>query len=277
VDLENETVTQTIDWDDGSISWDGRGGDRGLRGIALYNDALLLAASNELFIYSKSFEPKRSFSNQYLAKCHETCLDGDTLILASTGYDSILEFDLRSETFTRGYCLRGKQLKEFDPNGSSGPEPGDTLHINSVTTRDGNIYFSGTRLNAVLKITGGKIKKYGRIPVKTHNARPHNGGIIYNDTADRRICVSDKKGRIQHSFPITTYKKSDLKNAHLPQDHAQQAWGRGLCLVEDKYIIGGSSPATISVYEWGSPKAIKTVNLTLDVRNAVHGLELWPG
>ena len=62
----------------------------------------------------------------------------------------------------------------------------------------------------------------------------------------------------------------------LPKDHARQAFGRGLCVANNNLIIGGSSPATISVYQLGQPVALKTVNLTMDVRNSIHGLEIYP-
>ncbi len=40
--------------------------------------------------------------------------------------------------------------------------------------------------------------------------------------------------------------------------------------------MGGSSPATISVYDLDAGEALTSVNITMDVRNAVHGLEVWP-
>jgi hypothetical protein len=41
-------------------------------------------------------------------------------------------------------------------------------------------------------------------------------------------------------------------------------------------IAGGSSRASVSVYELNDSSALKTVNLlTMDVRNIVHGLEVW--
>ena len=47
VDMEAGTFDQVIDWNDTSISWEGRGADRGLRGIAFYKGLIYLAASDE--------------------------------------------------------------------------------------------------------------------------------------------------------------------------------------------------------------------------------------
>ena len=52
--------------------------------------------------------------------------------------------------------------------------------------------------------------------------------------------------------------------------------GRGLCPVVDRFVADGSSPSTISLYDLESGLKVGYVNLTMDIRNAIHGLELWP-
>ncbi len=276
VDLENERCAQVIDWDDDTISWEGRGLDRGLRGIALYGDNICIAASDEIFVYNKSFEIVGSHRNRYLRHCHETFLDGDSLYLTSTGFDSILEFDLLSKSFAKGYCLRGRELSLFDPNSRSGPEPADTLHINNVHCLNGDLYTTGTGLTELLVINNGELSSYATIPPETHNAQPFRDGVLINDTAADRISLLDRTGEIVEAFDIIRYDEGSLLMTDLPEDHARQAFGRGLCMTDDGLIIGGSSPATISVYEFGRPEPLKTVNITMDVRNSIHGLEIWP-
>ena len=43
-----------------------------------------------------------------------------------------------------------------------------------------------------------------------------------------------------------------------------------------RLIADGSSPSTISVYDLYSNKMVISVNLSMDARNAIHGLEVWP-
>src|SRR5207248_8884042 len=62
---------QVIDWNDESINWEGRGGDRGLRGIAFHNNRVFLAASDEIFVFDTAFNRLNSYRNQYLQRCHE--------------------------------------------------------------------------------------------------------------------------------------------------------------------------------------------------------------
>ena len=76
------------------IDWQGRGWDRGLRGIAFDGETVYIAASDELFAYRPDFRPLGSWRNRYLKHCHEICRHERTLFLASTGFDSVLGFDL---------------------------------------------------------------------------------------------------------------------------------------------------------------------------------------
>ena len=148
LDLETEQLTQMIDWDDQTIDFTQRGGDRGLRGIAFHEDRMFLAAADEIFVYDPSFRLTGSIKNPYLRHCHEINTGGGKLFLGSVGYDTILEYDIEAERFTAGYCIRyhgirrklrrkrrdGFQIRPrprltvFDPYDEGGPEPADTAH-----------------------------------------------------------------------------------------------------------------------------------------------------
>jgi hypothetical protein len=303
IDLETGSVEQTIDYNDRSISWEGRGGPRGLRGIAFYEDEIYLAASDEIFVYSKDFRLLRSIENEYLDHCHETYLAGDRLFITSTGRDSVLEYDLRARRFLKGYHIRFEgltrylnmlgfwlnrvvnrekiefgpmpQLRVFDPNSDEGPAASNTCHINNVFYDNGVVFVSGTRCRHLLAINDQKLSSHSRLPFRTHNARPFRDGALMNAT--RHDCVSYLDGGGEAiTFPIKRYDERELLNSHLPQDNARQAFGRGLAILGEGLIAGGSSPATVSVYDLDTSEVVKTINLTMDVRNTIHGLEVWP-
>ena len=67
-----------------------------------------------------------------------------------------------------------------------------------------------------------------------------------------------------------------LAQERLHHKIARQGFGRGLCPVGDRFVAGGSSPSTVSLYDLDSNQKVGSVNLTMDIRNAIHGLELWP-
>jgi hypothetical protein len=292
VDLEQESSCQVIDWNDGTISWEGRGADRGLRGIAISQDHIFLAASDEILVYNSDLELVQSYRNRYLKHCHEIAAFDDTLFLTSTGYDSVLEFNLRARRFVRGYCLRynryQKRLRKlrlglepaftlFDPNREGGPHAGDTTHVNNVYCWEGCLFISGLHLGYLYGIRNHRPFRYARVPFGVHNAQPFREGVLLNDTNADRVAYLDRRGRVAQSFPITHYDESEVLMSHLPNDHARQGFARGLCTEGDELIISGSSPATISAFRFGGPcDALRTLNISMDIRNSIHGLEIWP-
>ena len=53
-------------------------------------------------------------------------------------------------------------------------------------------------------------------------------------------------------------------------------FARGLCVLSDRVVAGGASPSTVSLYDLAGNKTLASVRLSTDVRNAIHGLEVWP-
>jgi hypothetical protein len=46
--------------------------------------------------------------------------------------------------------------------------------------------------------------------------------------------------------------------------------------MDNGIIAAGSSPSTITLHNLDEQKTVSAINLTYDVRNAIHGLEVWP-
>jgi uncharacterized secreted protein with C-terminal beta-propeller domain len=294
IDLQNETSKKVYDWNNYQIDWSGRGFDRGLRGIAFYGKKICLASSDEIFIFDQNFNIVGSIRNNFLKHCHEIYIQNKILYLTSTGHDSILVYSLEKKRFIAGFNLFypgldqklsntrigvKPSLKIFDPNGDDGPIRKDTFHINNVFVDEKNtIYISGTRLGAIYKIEdqSNTLKKHCTIPFYTHNAQPYKDRIILNNTSLNKVIYMSKNNHVLRQYSIKLYPENDLLMKDIPKDHARQGFARGLCTFEN-LLIGGSSPATISVYDLDeSDKRIKTINISLDVRNAIHGLEIWP-
>ncbi len=56
----------------------------------------------------------------------------------------------------------------------------------------------------------------------------------------------------------------------------QPGFARGLCVLSNTVVAGGSSPSTVSLYDLAANCRLLSVNLSMDVRNAIHGLACWP-
>jgi hypothetical protein len=116
------------------------------------------------------------------------------------------------------------------------------------------------------------------LPAGSHNARPFRDGVLFNDTesnalryAGRGEGLEDRALRVPRFDPATLERK-DLDESRV----ARQGFARGLCVLSDTLVAGGSSPSTVSVYDLPANRRLHSVNLTMDVRNAIHGLEVWP-
>jgi len=281
VDFEIQDGAQHVDWNTDAIDWEGRGADRGLRGITFDGDNIYIAASDELFVYDRDFNMLRSYRNRYLKHCHEICRVENRIFLTSTGFDSLLAFNLESRKFDWGFQLQ-KPYNDwsgfaFDPQSESGPRPVNDLHINMVYMDTTGIYVSGLRTNALLHINDRmEVSAVCNLPGGTHNARPWKGGVIFNDTASDCVRYVGRDGA-EKAYQIHSYDEADIVFAGVDDSKvARQAFGRGLCPIDDRFIAAGSSPSTITLYDTEMNQKVGFVNLSMDIRNAIHGLEVWP-
>jgi len=281
IDFEIQDGAQHVDWNTDAIDWEGRGADRGLRGITFDGDDIYIAASDELFVYDRDFTMLRSYKNRYLKHCHEICRVENRIFLTSTGFDSLLAFNLESRKFDWGFQLQ-KPYNDwsgfaFDPQSESGPRPVNDLHINMVYMDTTGIYVSGLRTNALLHINDRmEVSAVCNLPGGTHNARPWKGGVIFNDTASDCVRYVGRDGA-EKAYQIHSYDEADIVFAGVDDSKvARQAFGRGLCPIDDRFIAAGSSPSTITLYDTEMNQKVGFVNLSMDIRNAIHGLEVWP-
>lgn len=283
-DMEAGAFDQVYDWNSGDISFEGRGADRGLRGIAILGDDIFIAASDELFVFDRQFRITASYRSPYLKHCHEIWPHAGKLWLTSTGFDSILRLDLAARQFDFGvrfHTANGAlNAKTFDPRGQGGPVASNEFHINSVHADDTGIYVSGRRLPALARLLRSGISIAAPLPMGTHNARPFNGGVIFNDTESDSLKWMGQNGegkRNQLSIPVPCYPEADLTHTDFDESGlARQAFARGLCVLTNTLVAAGSSPTTVAIHDLASGKTVKSLNLTMDIRNAAHGIARWP-
>jgi len=281
VDFEKQEGAQYVDWNTDDIDWEGRGADRGLRGICFDGDEIYIAASDELFVYDRDFNILRSHRNRYLKHCHEICRVDRRIFLTSTGFDSLMAFNLETGEFDWGFHLQRPYGKwsghTFDPRGNYGPRPVNEFHVNMVHVDSAGIFFCGLRMDALLHLNSRmEVTEVCNLPTGTHNARPWKDGVIFNDTASDCVRYVARNGT-EKAFKVPSYDESLIEFAGIDDSNiARQAFGRGLCPVGDRFLAAGSSPSTISLYDLEANQRVGSVNLSMDVRNAIHGLEVWP-
>ena len=279
VDLDSGQIEHVLDWDHDNIDFTGRGGERGLRGIAIDGNEIFVAASDELFVLDRSFNIRRSYRNRYLKHCHEISLYKDQLFLTSAGHDSILVFDNRKNVFTWGLYIRPNrnqlQARVFDPMSSDGPPMRTKLHINSVFCNTKAVMSSGMLFDRIFRFREKGLDLFAELPRGSHNVQMHKKGILFNDTSSDYVRYI--KGGDSKSFSVPRYRSKNIINIRdVSERVARPHFARGLCPLGNGLIAAGSSPATIAVHDLNSGNTVKSINISMNVCDAIHGLEVWP-
>ena len=281
VDFQKQEANLVVDWDDSGIDFTGRGWDRGLRGIEFRGDEIYIAASDEIFVYDPNFQVKRSYKNRFLKHAHEINRFENLLFITSTGFDSLLVFDLDRDEFTRGLHLRktqeGWKSQLYDPKTEDGPEPGNTLHLNNVRCSKKGLFASGLRTNALIRMdTDLNPSEFCSLPEGTHNSRPFKDGVLFNDTQSNCVRWVKRDGS-EVNFRVPLFPEEELTHRDFDDSRvARQGFARGLCVIDENHIAIGSSPSSISLFNLETEERVGSVNLSMDIRNAIHGMEVWP-
>ncbi len=92
------------------------------------------------------------------------------------------------------------------------------------------------------------MRSYARIPAGTHNARPFGDGVIMDATEQDVILVGGATMSSVNGYRVRL-RPVPVGRVRLPPP---------------------------SVFDLSDGSLVKAVSLTMDVRNAVHGLEVWP-
>jgi hypothetical protein len=296
INLETGDFEKVLDWNRVDIEWEGRGMGRGLRGIVFLGAEVWIAASDELFVFDRSFNILRSYRCPALHHCHEISTDDRGFIwLTSTSYDSILRFDPKAERFGGGWYIapvtrtvQGRQVttlasKPYDPNDAAGlPPRQDRLHINQAfwtPEGGGGVLFSGLRFTAACLLdpaTGG-VRPFAVVPEMTHNCQPQQGRMLFNSTGDDAVVLAGVKGAVIRRMPIPKLDPAKIINPGVPGDFARAGFARGLCVDEPSgTVTAGHSPGSVTAFDLSTGRAVRTVTVTGDIRNAPHGLAVWP-
>ena len=159
-----------------------------------------------------------------------------------------------------------------------GPMMLNKLHINSVYCDKHGMYISGLKTGGMLHFNGKEINMAVELPPGTHNAQPFRDGVLFNDSeADAMRYAGRGDGEEDRAFKVPAYDPAELTHTDVGDDSvARASFARGLCPLSDTIVAGGSSPSTICIYDLAANQRLLSVNLSMDIRNAIHGLEAWP-
>lgn len=282
VDLDAGEAREVYAHRELGAAFEGRGGDRGLRGIAVVGERVFVAAAARVLVFDAALGLVDERACAGLGRLHALMHHGGYVYAVSTAFDAVLAMNAATGEWVWGVWLEAVggavRARVFDPRGRT-PPVGGAAHWNHVAAlEDGSGFVvSGLRSTQVLAVRGDAVDVVATVPAGTHDVRPWRGGLLMHDTAADRVLWR----RARHddvAVPIPSLAAGDIDALELADElMARPRFGRGLVPLAGARVAGGWSPARVTTYDLDAGTAIGTVVLSRDVRDAVHGLAVWPG
>lgn len=280
LDLEAQSVRQCMDWNAPEFDWEGRGRETGLRGFAFDKDTLYCVASDELFAFDADFGLVDSWRNPYLKYCRGlACYEGK-LFIASSGFDSVIGFDLATKKFDWALQITSSGPNigghPFDPASDDGPIMLAKLDLREIYCDASGMYI--TCEPGLIRFAGKRIGIAVELPPGSHDARPFRDGVVFNDSLAGKLRYSGRgEGEEDRSMRVPEPASAALTHQEDCDDElAKAGYARGLCVIDDRLVAGGSSPAAVSLYDLAANETLLSVRLLTDARTAIHSLAIWP-
>jgi len=281
IDIDRQDVRHVMDWNEVDSDRQGSEQGQGPHGIAIDGETVYIAASDELFAYTHEFKLIGSWRNPFLRRAREMSIYERVLYIVSAEYDSVLAFDMDKKKFFWALRIDLDQLNfkgsVYNPEEDQGPLPLNKLHLNSVYANDHGMYITGIKSGGMLHFNGRALNMSATLPEGTHNAQPYRDGVLFCDTEADAVRYASRSGEEDRALKVPDYDPADLVSNGIDDARAaRQGFARGLCVINDRIVAAGSSPATVSLYDFKESKTLLSVALTMDIRNTIHSIAVWP-
>lgn len=278
IDLAARSVCQMLEWAESAGDLRERHKSLGLRGIALEGEQIYIAASDSLLCFSREFRQVAAWKNPYLRYCQAIQVYKRSLFMASSGYDSILGFDLEHQRFTWGLHVemqgQGFRGQVFDPAGDQGPLLLGRLKINQVHANADGMYIGGGATGGMLHFNGRAIRMAAELPDGSRDAQPFRDGVLYNSLQTGHLRYSGRgEGREDRALAVDDGSVQGLRKA---SGALRIGFARGLCRLSDTVVAVGSCPASVILFDLAANEKLLQVTLSDNRESAVHSLAAWP-
>lgn len=265
------------------VNYNERGGERGLRGIAVLDDRIIVAGATGLMELDRdTYEVVKKVENpEAFQSIHEICVHNNSVWVTSTGRNCIVKTDLDFniekiweyeaeyfDDYQRILSSKEVTCEEVVCNSTSSCmyKKTDENHINSISSFNGRVVFSAA-LSDLYEVETLEVVSPRTCGGFTHNFYEYPDMIISNKTTLRHIKILKDGEEILMPVPESRTEAKSIDKI------AENNWNRGLARKDDLLFIG-SSPARILVFNLESLRYEKEIKLETDIRHCIHGLEL---
>jgi hypothetical protein len=242
--------------------WNPRGGNRGGRGIKLFNNVLYVATATTIRKYDSKLNHIGTIRNNRFKGLHDILIDREGIIASSTAYDLIIKVDFSGKTIWEKRFHDKRLLK-------------DSLHLNNICRINNEIYFLSNKKKGVYRVVVNNKKKLFRDINLQH---PHDvvqissSEIMVNNTTKQKLHIYNfKTGNFVRSINTRIYNIGTSKH------FASPGWQRGLThFFGDSYLVG-TSPLTLFSVNIKSNKIGKIVKLDKSIAHCSYDICVTTG
>lgn len=265
-----------------------RGGSRGGRGLAFYNNRLYAATFDKILVYNPKLELRDIIFNQYVIGHHEIQVDDTGIWCCSTPLDGVIKLshtgDMIDGVFLGERKLLARNgtrvlprdrsrnyLAEAEMDESAVAHFDEQYHVNTVTSQaNGETHAFCCNYGYLLSVKP-RLRFVAIMPqlVSAHNVQVVGDYIFANNTLAKCFEIyarSKPKGPPLHRIEIHG------PEAGQSRQFATEGWVRGMCWLSDDLLVVGTSPASLVSINLRTFKIEDRMTLETDVRHAVHDL-----
>lgn len=278
IDLDSGEILDKYDWNGSyeGIMNNERGGERGVRGLEIYNNKLYAAVNRGILEFDLDLNLLRQeLDKRFLAGLHEICEFQDKLYVTSTGYDGIAEMDFETLKVEKLWVFN-KIMQKSRFLLHNRPRQKDQFHINSISAFADRLVYGSSKMK-------GHLDFFGQKEIHAHQ-RPK--GAFKHNTYEYEDCyvslITNKeefyyfnKETGEHKYITVKFSDHDTYESTEKESLAKYNWLRGLeRLDEDRFIVG-SSPARIGILNVKTGELEREIFFSEDVKNCIHGIKLF--
>jgi hypothetical protein len=277
IDLEDENIIHYAPYDENFVNDNERGGERGLRGVCVLDDRIIVASATSLIELDKeTFEVVRKLEDREVFRSiHEICFFADSIWVTSTAIDCIVRVDLdfniiglyqiTGESMSDYKMLTGKHVTDL-----SKIKENDNFHINSISAFNERLVFGGLITHLYDFDTMNVIES---MPIIQNSKSFQHNFYEYDDMQIVNLTGWQKLGIIKNSICKTVDIPRSKAVKYYADEIAENNWNRGLAR-KNELVFVGSSPARVLMFDMSTGKFEKIISLEEDMRHCIHGLEI---
>lgn len=268
--------------------WNERGGNRGGRGISVYDNKIHLATARAILVFDFNLNIIDEIHQNLFAGLHEIVCTHKGIWVTSTIHDLLLMVDYKGQILYEWWGSESKEIQkqlgyksrnlnkdamlddDFLNNYESYVKE-ERLHLNAVAEFNNGLFVLASRKNALIQVFP---KPERVIFVDKNLGAPHNclfmqnGTVLMNNTKKQKLNIYNvNDGNLLESIDTTIYT-----NCSKSEQFVTGGWQRGLARLSQHKVIVGTSPATVFSVDTQFGVVEKILKVDDDEKNCVHGL-----